>query len=797
MKLLKLISILTILFLSKQVNGERKKVMVLHSYHMGLEWTDSVTKGIEQAFIDCNDDIEVFYEFLDIKRNLSEDYSDHLKSIYEIKLKDIKLDVVITCDNYALDFSLKNRLRLFKSTPIVFCGINNFSDSMVADHKNITGVVESPDLQATINLIIKNHPKVNRLCIINDNKTPTAIQNKKILRSFEHRYKIKFDYWEDYCAHEIEGKLRKLTDKDAVFLLTYNKDKEGLFISYRHLHELVPKNIKQPVYAPWQFYLKPPVVGGKMINGRDQGLIAAKMAIEILKGKEADSIPVIKESLSRFSFTHSMLKKLKIKESSLPVNSLIIGKPVSHIKANKNLIIIGICILLISYIVIAMLLYNIRKRKKAEVVVQEKQRQLEKRLKFKLLNEKIVSLLNSTNDFKLVIDDIISYLSKGYLFSNALILGVDEGGSLSGIIAPRNSDFKNKPEKFYSTALACFQPIVDMAVKGDFYVLNNLNGLNEPGKTFFEHLNIGALGIFPVKIENRVIGVATFAYSTRHFWSNEQNEELTTLISLLANAWERNVQMNKLLSAEKSNMKANLLLEKSSRLASIGVIAAGITHEINQPLNALRVTVDSINIWEKKNKELVPDIITNKLSTLSQGVYRIDKIVSHMRKFWISERQLSKNDTINLVQVIANVHTLVKWQMNEAKIKSLLLLPKEDIYVCASSVQIEQIIINFVVNSIQAFKSSVSSEKEIKIEVVNNDYEAVIVVSDNATGIPPEIGDKLYDPFYTSKSNDKGTGLGLAIVKTLVDKMNGRIRYENNDAGGVSFYIAIDIIKTN
>src|SRR6056297_1809946 len=118
--------IFLLLLLPVLVLSQRQKVLVFHSYHQGLQWTDNVNTGIQQAFGPVEDSVELFFEYLDRKRNLSEPYYQELKKLYDIKLNDESFDLILAVDNDALEFVVKNRQEYFGEVPVVFCGINNY-----------------------------------------------------------------------------------------------------------------------------------------------------------------------------------------------------------------------------------------------------------------------------------------------------------------------------------------------------------------------------------------------------------------------------------------------------------------------------------------------------------------------------------------------------------------------------------------------------------------------------------------------------------------------------------------------
>lgn len=773
--------------------SQRQKVLVFHSYHQGLQWTDNVNKGIQQAFGPVEDSVELFFEYLDRKRNLSEPYHRELKKLYDIKLNDESFDLILAVDNDALEFVVKNREAYFSDVPLVFCGINNYHPDLIEGQTNLTGVIEKPDFSATLDLIHDYHPEVKNLFIINDNKTTTAIENKKSLARIEPLYKekLKFYFLESLPKTQFKDTIRELDKNSALLLLTYNKDKKGDFISYRENRELVPDDTPLPVYTTWKFFMQGNVIGGKMISGEDQGLRAGKRAIKILRGTPADSLPINESSLSEYVFNYKMLQKHNIREDRLPPGSEVLNKPKSFYTINKKWINTGLIALTVAFVIILVLTNAIIRRRKAEKSLIEKQNHLQKNYRFQKLMADVVALLNSTNDFTKVTDKVLQLITEHYKTGKVSLYNFNEEESIAQVIGTNVSSTGRGITELREQDYHKLNRIIDEVRKNNYFVSSDLSNLTEEEHQFYEKREIGAIAIFPVRIGKKLFGMAGFAYPNRHYWEKSELEEIATIVRMIANAWERNIQMNKHLEVEKKHVKAIRMVEKSSRLASVGVIASGITHEINQPLNALRVTVDSIKYWDRKNEGQLPDFVRNKLETLLKGVSRIDEIIRHMREFWVAPHERDKNKEVDLTQAVKNAHSLVERQIYDHGIKSVLDVPDEEIMVHASFIQIEQIIINLVVNSIHAHDNKDAKDKRIIISTRSKEDCAEIAVSDNASGINPELGDKLFDPFYSTKKGDQGTGLGLAIVKTFVDRLKGRVAYENNSLGGVTFTITI------
>jgi len=247
--------------------------------------------------------------------------------------------------------------------------------------------------------------------------------------------------------------------------------------------------------------------------------------------------------------------------------------------------------------------------------------------------------------------------------------------------------------------------------------------------------------------------------------------------------------------AERKHVQAVKHAERSARLASIGVMAASITHEINQPLNAIKVTSDSIQYWHKRNPGVLPEPFTNQLDIISQSVQRIVEIIEHMRTFWIrpDSQEISE---VNVNQAIKNALSLTRLQLRAHGITEIITMDIDPLPVKGNLVNIEQIIVNLVVNAIHALDEKKEKDKKVEISTFVDESFAVIVVQDNGPGLPTEDHNKLFDPFFSTYNNGGGMGLGLAIVKRYVDKYSGSVTAANYSDGGARFTLKFPLALT-
>jgi diguanylate cyclase (GGDEF)-like protein len=320
--------------------AQRKgKVLILHSYHQGLEWSDNISKGIQDAFSSHLSEYELYYEYLDSKRNVGDEYLTRAASFINTKSSKQPYELVIAVDNNALSLLNRHAVQLLDNPPVVFCGINNFNPSLVNNINQVTGVAETTDHIGTLDLINRLHPNRKKVTVILD-ETPTGLNIREEFKAVEKHYAgvLEFQFLSQFLLKDIPTIVQKLNDDDVIYILTFNRDKEDNFISYSEGINIITLNSTVPVYGSWGFYLNKGIIGGKITSGYMQGEIAGEMAVAILKGRKANEIDVILDSPSQYKFDFNYLEKYHINEETLPFDREIINKPLTFFEKNQSIL---------------------------------------------------------------------------------------------------------------------------------------------------------------------------------------------------------------------------------------------------------------------------------------------------------------------------------------------------------------------------------------------------------------------------------------------------------------------------
>lgn len=247
--------------------------------------------------------------------------------------------------------------------------------------------------------------------------------------------------------------------------------------------------------------------------------------------------------------------------------------------------------------------------------------------------------------------------------------------------------------------------------------------------------------------------------------------------------------INERKEAERKRQEALLMIENAARIASIGVIAGGITHEIGQPLNAIKIATDGILYWNKQNNMVLPEQITRLITRISNAVTKIEDIIQHMRSYWLDAASSERKEVI-LANVINRALSLLIQKIQAHEIYLKIEEEKPNLTLVINPLQLEIVINNLLINAIQAIDEKNSNEKNIIIRYGVENNRKYLSISDSGVGLPKGVSkEMLFEPFFSTKKSGKGTGLGLSIVKTFLDRFGAEIDAYNNEMGGATFKI--------
>ncbi len=357
---------------------EQKAVLLIHSYQQGMSWVKEMERGVRDELSAENDEVILQIENMDTKRHHSAGYLNSLVSHYIEKYRESTFDLILATDNQAYDFLLTYRDALFPGVPIVFAGVNDFSDEQIGGETGITGVAEIFDARATVELALELFPKTREIYVVNDYLKTGRAWAHAIERQLEGLdRKVRISYSANLSLSEQQQRIAQLPADALVLLGVYFTDREGFQTTYEQIGEALAMASQVPVFCLLKFNIGTHAIGGKVISGYYQGQMMGRLGQRILQGEPADSLPVVKQGANRFIFDYNALKQWHISTASLPPDAILINEPWSFYKAYRIQIWLAALFVLLLLVIIGVLIYNIRSRMKAEARLRESKQQFE------------------------------------------------------------------------------------------------------------------------------------------------------------------------------------------------------------------------------------------------------------------------------------------------------------------------------------------------------------------------------------------------------------------------------------
>ena len=699
---------------SCRTTPEKWNVFYLNSYHDGYPWSNNMTRGVRETFAKNEKTIQLQIEYLNSKKYWDRKIKENLYQHFAYKFRNKQFDVVIASDNNALAFMLEYGERLFPGVPVVFCGINDLKQYDIKPGAAITGVIEHIYFKENFDISRRLHPEVEKMIVIgNESVTSRSIADQ--VRDSIRINQIDFDFQfrSDLRSDNLIESLKHETKKIMLFIIPAYEEIHGEFYSSWELTQRVFEATSLPVYGSWEFILGYGMIGGKVASAHVHGIKAAELALRIMDGEDAAAIPYISGGYKTI-FDHNMLEFFDIPRSKLPPNSQIINEPFNFYKLNRTIfwfIVVSVALLLI---VVVLLFFNTIQRKRANIAMKESRMKL-----------------------RMILDNIPQ-----------LVFWQD-----------RHLRFMDVNQSFQ-----------------DFFNIANYNDI--VGTNDYSLLGEGIDVDRVIATNKEVIKTQTPQYRIR--WPiRRPNENVIWLEVNKIPFHDKNGEVvGVLTTGEDITAKLNLekQLRQSQKMEALGILSGGIAHDFNNILTSI------INSAELALEDMPIGSMTRKdLKRILNASLRGSNLVKQILTFSRPSHQEFR--PLNLVKTVSESLELIKSSLP----KNIGI--KEDIsdvamFCMGNPTQIHQIVMNLCTNAFQALKDRGDTiEISLKESYVDDAMAEQIdtspgphiklTIADNGPGIDSENIDKIFDPFFSTKSKDIGTGLGLSVVHGIVKGHKG------------------------
>ncbi len=718
-----------------------QNILILHSYHKGQNWNDKIANGIESVFNDNRQKVELFFEYMDTKRFYDDHHLENLYQLLKYKYRDQTLDVIISSDDHAFNFLLKKSDIFFPEIPKIFCGVNRLNKSSIDSKKLFTGVVESTDLDKTIEIALQLHPKTKNIFVLVD-KTVSGMAHRRQIKDIISHFSetITFDLLDNVELSSIENQLQELPENSIVLWMNLYSDVYRNPITIDDVSNLLKDYCNVPTYSLWGNRLGKEIIGGKLISGYAQGKTAALMAQKILQGEKIEDIQIIYKSPNPYKFDYKQMSQFGIEISDLPTESIVINQPFSFYNENKRLVWIVTACMIGLVAIIIILIFNIFYRKVAENALKESRERMELALKGADLG---------MWDYTIKIKD--------WNFDERSI-------QMLGANPKSDAEFN-----------ALLHPD-DIKKYHDIW-----NELEEDRKPFY-------VSEYRVKMPS---GQYKWLKDKGKIVERDSNGKPVRIAGTV-----QNITVRKQTEEEKTKLVTQL--HQVQKMESIGTLAGGIAHDFNNILfpiighsemliedapdgSPLRDGLNQIYTSALRAKDMIKQILTFSRQEIAElKLMKMQPIIKEALKLIRSTIPTTieikqdiqtdcgaiKADPTQIHQIIMNLATNAYHAMEET----------------AGELNVRLKEVEF--GELDLFTPDIKLPKYV-----------LLSISDTGKGMDKDTIKKIYDPFFTTKETGKGTGMGLSVVHGIVKSMSGTIKVDSRPEKGTEFQIYLPLAE--
>lgn len=436
-------------------------------------------------------------------------------------------------------------------------------------------------------------------------------------------------------------------------------------------------------------------------------------------------------------------------------------------------------------------LYRSETEKQLNKLVKKYQKQVNNQISIMYLINKINTTLDpvdNLNEFLIFVRNITNL--DGIILYNYTIDAKAEiliGRIVAECLSEKATRFSYTLDNEYKIPLT--QVVLDRI--NLFKKLNIFNHLNKPPGIvglYYEKMQIQNMLSVPLIIDKQFYGVINYFFCEKKSFGVNFKNFLKIISEMIAIIYKRHDDLVKIQDMEKEKSVQEKMILRMERLTSFGQLTTAIAHEIRQPLQSIKVLTDSVLFWDKENKKMSYEELLQHFEKISARVSRIEKIIQNMQLLMHSPEKIEVK-AIDINQCIHDTLEIIQEKCKQHDVGCELKLHEDLDSVLFSDVQLQQVIINLINNSIHALDTKQQEVKTITISTGQSSKTIWLKFEDNGPGIPAENREKIFNPFFSTYQTSGTMGMGLYIITNILKSFNASIEVSESEYGGACFLI--------
>lgn len=717
--------------LSVTAEAQPQRAPTVLTIHWGAEdaaSTPVIDAAIKESLLsNPGAPVEYFNEYLESDRLPVEAASAALSAYIRQKYASRPIDVVIAVADPAFQFVRQHRSDLFPNVPIVAATTSLVESSLRTEGPGATGVTGGVGYGSTLALALQLQPSTKRVFVIAYAPTLNLVEGiRPELLPFAKR--VELTYFEEPSIDRLLAAVRALPADSIVLFARHSREEGANALLPADVARLVSEASPVPVYGISNVYMGTGIVGGMLASREQIGRRLGEMTRSILSGAPAKDIPIEQIPL-RATLDWRQLTRWGIDPSVLTDGADLRFRQPTIWENYSRYIITVVVLIALQTLFISALLVQRRQRQAAEAALRESE-----------ANFRIMADTAPVMVWRAGVDKKCDFVNQPWLSFTGRTLEQELG---DGWIDCMHPDDRAASFEIYDKAINAREPF---------------------------------------RIE----------YRARRF-----DGEYRVVLGTGVPRWESDgafagyigscIDISDRRQAERALQETHAELSRVSRLTALGEFAASIAHEVRQPLTAIIINARICLRWLSAPEPDLEEVKAGLLDVVTAG-QRAEEVIKRNRELFRHHKVEAAAIDINTV--ISDAAAVVAWRLRDNDITLVTSLTEGLPAVIGDRIELEQVLLNLIANSIDAMEGVSPESRRIDISSASTSEGFVqVTVTDQGTGLEGVDVERMFTLSYTTK--DAGTGVGLSVSRSIIEAHGGKLWAEQNPGRGATFCFTI------
>lgn len=712
---------------------EPKRVLIVHSFGSAAPPFTTHSSAFETELTDkMGEKVDLDEVSLDMARYADLDMQEALVEYLIKRRSKWQPDLVVPVGSPAGIFVAQNHERIFPDTPVIYCGLDRRRLPVEALQKNAAFVGEDFDLPGFVEDMLQLAPATTNIAMVIGASPLEKFWAEAFRKEYEsYTNRVQFTWFADLSFDQMLERSRTLPPRSFIFVVLLLRDATGVTHNADEALQRLRAVANAPINGIFQHQLGLGIVGGRLYQAEQEGVEAAHLAVRILNGQAPSSFPPIIVPPLAPRYDSRELQRWNIGHNRLPPGSTVLFREPTAWERYRAWVFAGLAVFVAQALLIGAFLANFFKRRRAEksLAVSE--------ARFRVAADAAPMLMWMSGT-----DSLRTFFNRPWLRFTGRAMEQELGNGWEEGIHP---DDRDRRCKTYAEAFDARKP----------FALE-----------------------FRLRRHDGQWRWVTDDGVPRYGPDNE-------FIGYIGSCLDVTERREKELEVQRQRQE----LAHSSRVLIMGELSASMAHELNQPLTAILANAQA---GQRFLAQPLPDLgeFREILKDIASDTTRARDVIRNLRAF--VKKEATEFSRLDLNEILQQVVRFLHGDIVSRNGRVELQLSSDLPAINGDRVQLQQVAVNLIINAFDAMSELPAGERRVTLTTNRETSEYVrLIVRDSGPGIAPGDLEKIFQPFYTGKSD--GLGMGLAITRTIVELHGGRIWAENPAGGGAALQVTLPV----